>query len=77
MVELFRFFGITFFLKEKATVETIHIKTDKGFALFEVSPLKLLENNGVKTKDIYMAESIILENEDIIERHWKKQSVKQ
>ena len=76
MIDLFRFFGITFFLKDKTSVATIQVTTDKGSAVFEVNPLKLLENSGVKTKDIFMAESIILENEDIINRYFKKQSPK-
>ncbi len=76
MTDLFRFFGITFFIKEKTPNATVQIKNDKGTAVFEVNPLKLLENNGVKTKDIFMAESIILENEDIINRNFKKQLAK-
>jgi hypothetical protein len=32
--------------------------------------LTLIENKGVKMKDIYLAESIIEENKELIIRHW-------
>jgi hypothetical protein len=37
-----------------------------------VNPVKLIENKGMKSKDIYLAESIIEENQDIIEAKWKE-----
>ena len=35
-----------------------------------VDPLTLIENKGVKNKDIYLAESIIEENRELIIKHW-------
>ena len=33
---------------------------------FEIDPLRLVENKGIKSKDIYLAESIIEENKELI-----------
>lgn len=73
MPELFRFFGIRFFFFSNEHLPIhIHIKNADGDAKFETNPVKLVENNGVKNKDIKLAESIIEENQDIIEQKWKE-----
>ncbi len=48
------------------------LKTLIGEAKFEVNPAKLIENQGMKSKDTHLGESIIDENQDIIEAKWKK-----
>jgi hypothetical protein len=58
MPELFRFFGIRFFFFSNAK--------------YEINPIKLIENNGMKNKDLKLAESIIEENQDIIEQKWQE-----
>lgn len=73
MPELFRFFGIRFFFFSNEHLPIhIHVKNADGSAKFEVNPLKLIENNGMKSKDIHLAESIIEENEEIIEQKWEE-----
>ena len=50
----------------------MHIKNADGTAKFSVSPVKMLENNGIKKKDILLAESIIEENASLIVAHWNE-----
>ena len=72
MPELFRFFGIRFFFfSDEHLPIHVHIKNADGTAKFEVDPLVLIENKGMKNKDIYLAESIIEENKEIIIAKWK------
>lgn len=71
MQQILRLFGIRFFGFPKNHLPIqVHIKTADGTAKFEIEPLTLIENKGVKTKDIYLAESIIEENRDLIIQHW-------
>jgi hypothetical protein len=78
MPELFRMFGIRFFFFSNEHLPIhVHIKNSDGDAKFEVNPVKLVENKGIKSKDIYLAESIIEENQDIIEAKWKEYFGKQ
>lgn len=73
MPELFRMFGIRFFFFSNEHLPIhVHIKNSDGEAKFEVNPVKLIENKGMKSKDIYLAESIIDENQDIIEAKWQE-----
>ncbi len=57
MPELFRFFGIRFFFfsNEHLSIH-VHVRNADGSARFEVDPLKLVENDGMKSKDIHLAE---------------------
>jgi hypothetical protein len=50
----------------------VHIKNGDGDAKFQIKPVQLLENRGMKSKDIHLAESIIEENEDLIELKWNE-----
>ncbi len=73
MPELFRLFGIRFFFFSNEHLPIhVHVKNADGTARFEVNPLKLIENNGMKSKDIYLAESIIEENADLIVEKWNE-----
>lgn len=72
MAELFRFFGTSFSFKEKSAAPQINVKTDSGFAVFELNPIKLKENNGIKRKDLFVAENLIEENSDILNLMWKQ-----
>ena len=73
MPELFRLFGIRFFFFSNDHLPIhVHVKNADGSARFEVNPLKLIENKGMKSKDIHLAESIIEENADLIEQKWKE-----
>ncbi len=50
----------------------VHIQNSDGDAKFTIRPVKLIDNFGVKNKDIKLAESIIEENEEIIFRRWEE-----
>ena len=50
----------------------IHIKNADGSAKYEIDPVTLIENKGMKLKDLRLAESIIEENKDIIIDKWKE-----
>ena len=70
---MFRFFGIRFFFFSNEHLPIhIHIKNADGDAKFEVNPIRLIENTGIKNKDIKLAESIIEENQEIIQQKWNE-----
>jgi hypothetical protein len=51
----------------------IHVISQDGEAKFEVSKeIKLMENNGLKPKDLHLAQSIIEENKEYIKNEWVK-----
>ncbi len=73
MPELFRFFGIKFFFFSREHLPIhIHIENADGDAKFILDPLTLVENNGMKNKDLKIAEGIIEENKEVIELRWKE-----
>lgn len=73
MPELFRLFGIRFFFFSNEHLPVhVHIENADGDAKFEIDPVKLVQNNGVKNKDLRLAESIIEENRDIIRKRWEE-----
>ena len=73
MPELFRFFGMRFFFFSNEHLPIhVYVKNADGSAKFEVEPLKLIENEGMKSKDIHLAESIIEENTEVIIKRWKE-----
>ena len=71
MPEIFRFFGIRFyfFSKEHLPIH-VHISNADGEAKFLVDPVILIENKGIKNKDIKLAESIIEDNAENIKKRW-------
>ena len=73
MPELFRMFGMRFFFfsNEHAPIH-VHVKNADGTSKFVINPVHLVENNGMKSKDLRLAESIIIENEELIEQKWKE-----
>lgn len=50
----------------------VHVNNSDGEAKFTVEPLNLIENIGLKPKDIRYAEAIIEENKDIIIQRWNE-----
>jgi len=73
MPELFRLFGIKFFFFSNEHLPIhVHIENADGDAKFEINPVKLINNNGMKNKDLRLAESIIEENEELIEKRRKE-----
>lgn len=73
MPELFRLFGIRFFFFSNEHLPVhVHIENGDGDAKFQIKPVKLITNNGMKNKDLKLAESIIEENEELIEKRWNE-----
>lgn len=73
MPELFRLFGIRFFFFSNEHLPIhVDIENADGDAKFEINPVKLVNNNGMKNKDLRLAESIIEENEELIEKRWNE-----
>ncbi|MEP7169793.1 MAG: DUF4160 domain-containing protein [Bacteroidota bacterium] len=73
MPELFRFFGIKFFFFSREHLPIhIHVENADGDAKFILDPIELIENHGMKNKDLRMAEGIIEENKEVIEMRWKE-----
>jgi len=72
MPELFRFFGIRFFFFSNEHLPMhVHIRNADGTAKFQVEPsIILVSNNGIKNKDLLLAESIIEENKELIVEYW-------
>ena len=50
----------------------MHVRNSDGDAKFKIEPVELIENNGMKSKDLKFAESAILENEDLIRQRWNE-----
>lgn len=72
MPELFRFFGIRFFFFSNEHLPMhVHIRNADETAKFQVeSSIILVSNNGIKNKDLLLAESIIEENKELIVEYW-------
>jgi hypothetical protein len=74
MPTILTIFGIRFFFysREHEPIH-VHIETTDGRAKFNLEPdVELIENKGVKNKDIKLAESIIDENKEHIINEWKE-----
>lgn len=54
--------------------EPIHVHVLKGNvnAKFTISPVVLVQNNGLKPAELKLVESIIEENQEVIAEHWNK-----
>lgn len=51
----------------------VHVKSSDGIAKFEIeNEVILVENKGVKAKDIKLAESILEENKENFREEWRK-----
>ena len=73
MPTIFIFFGFRFMFYANDH-NPIHVHVVKGniSANFTISPVKLVENHGLKQSELMMAESIIEENSEVIAEHWNK-----
>ena len=73
MPTLFIIFGLRFYFYSNEHLSIhVHVKNADGEAKFEVDPVKLVDNKGIKRKDISLAESLIEENKEIIIAKWKE-----
>ncbi len=72
MPEIFRAFGLRFFFYSNEHLpKHIHVSNADGEAKFSIKPLVLIDNDGLKPKDLRLAEALILENEDLIDSRWE------
>ncbi len=67
-------FGIRFyFYSREHEPMHVHIETGDGRAKFELVPkVRIIENKGVKNRDLKLAESIIDENRELIIKEWNE-----
>ncbi len=73
MPTLFIIFGLRFFFYSNEHLPIhVHVRNADGEAKFEVDPVQLVDNKGIKRKDISLAESLIEENNEIIIAKWKE-----
>lgn len=74
MPELFRVFGLVFFFYSKEHLPIhVHVRNSDGRAKFLLEPeISLLENKGMKNKDLKQAKELIIENKDLIIKRWKE-----
>lgn len=72
MPTLLIIFGIRFYFYSREHLPIhVHIETGDGKAKFEIeADVKLVENKGVKIKDIKLAEAILEENRENFVNEW-------
>lgn len=73
MPTLFILFGLRFFFYSNDHEPIhIHVRSADGEAKFKIEPLELVENKGLKTREINLAESLIDENIEVIKERWNE-----
>ena len=73
MPELLRLFGLRFFFySNDHDPPDIHVRSSDGEARFTIETVSCIENNGLKNKDLYLAEAIIEENKEIFLTRWNE-----
>ena len=71
MPELLRIFGLRFFFySNDHHPPHVHVRSADGEARFIIETVECIENNGLKSKDVFLAESIIEENKQIFLARW-------
>jgi hypothetical protein len=50
----------------------LHVRNADGEARFTINPVYCVENNGLKAKDLLLAESIMEENKEIFLARWNE-----
>jgi hypothetical protein len=73
MPTLFYYLGLRFFFYSNDH-EPIHIHVSNGNdeARYLIDPITLVSNNGMKTRDLRIAEAAIEENREIIIENWNR-----
>ena len=75
MPEIFRMFGMRFFFysREHEPIH-VHVQNADGKAKFDVLPegIVLVENKGIKIKDIKAAEMVLEENKELAIEKWNE-----
>jgi hypothetical protein len=72
MPTLFYYLGLRFlFYSNDHEPIHIHVRSSDGEAKFKVDPILLVENKGLRSRDLKIAEMAIEENREIIIERWK------
>lgn len=71
MPTIFILFGFRFMFYSNDH-SPIHVHVIKGniSAKFSLSPVALIKNNGLKSSELKLVESVIEENQEVIAEHW-------
>ena len=75
MPEILRMFGLRFFFYSRAHEPIhVHVKNADGKAKFDILPegIVLVNNNGIKAKDIKAAEMVLEENKELAIAKWNE-----
>jgi hypothetical protein len=73
MPELLRLFGLRFFFYSNDHEPAhVHVRNSDGEARFTIDPVVCIENNGLKNKDLFLAEAIIEENKHNFLSRWNE-----
>lgn len=75
MPTILQLFGLSFLIFTRDHEPPhVHVRCSDGVAKFKVTKdeVTLLENNGLKSKDIKLAESILEENKEYVVSQWIK-----
>ena len=74
MPEILRLFGLKFYIYTRDHQPPhVHVVSQDGAAKFAISEnIELIDNKGMKSKDLKLAEAIIEENKDNILNEWVK-----
>lgn len=73
MPELLRIFGLRFFFySNDHQPPHLHVRNADGEARFTIETVTCIENNGLKNKDLYLAEAVIEENKQIFLARWNE-----
>lgn len=73
MPTIFILFGFrfSFYANDHEPIH-VHVTKDNISAKFTLFPVTLVKNNGLKSSEIKLVESVIEENQEIIAEHWNK-----
>jgi hypothetical protein len=73
MPTVFYYFGLQFlFYSNDHEPIHVHVQNADGEAKFKIEPICLIENRGLKNKDLKLAEIAIEENKEVIIERWKE-----
>lgn len=73
MPTLFYYLGLRFFFYSNDHEPMhVHVSNADGEAKFKVDPICLIENKGLKQRDLWYAEAAIEENKEVIIDRWNE-----
>ncbi|MDR0907320.1 MAG: DUF4160 domain-containing protein [Rikenellaceae bacterium] len=73
MPTLFYYLGLRFFFYSNDHEPVhIHVSNGSGEARYSVEPVALISNNGLKTRDLRIAEAALEENKEVIIENWNR-----